>query len=85
MLYEGSTDRALGAHVAAVLDAAYWRIGQALSIYPSETLNVILYTNRQFRDITRAGLGGRRLRRPHPASCGRRAALSEVARARRHA
>ena len=54
VLYEGSTDRALGAHVAAVLDAAYWRIGQTLSIYPSETLNVILYTNRQFRDITRA-------------------------------
>jgi len=54
VLYEGSTDRALGNHVAAVLDAAYWRIGQTLSIYPSETLNVILYTNRQFRVITRA-------------------------------
>jgi hypothetical protein len=54
VLYEGSTDRALGTHVAAVLDAAYWRIGQTLSIYPPETLNVILYTNRQFRDITRA-------------------------------
>jgi tetratricopeptide (TPR) repeat protein len=54
VLYEGSTDRALGTHVAAVLDAAYWRIGQTLSIYPSEPLNVILYTNRQFRDITRA-------------------------------
>lgn len=54
VLYEGSTDRALGTHVAAVLEAAYWRIGQTLSIYPSQTLNVILYTNRQFRDITRA-------------------------------
>lgn len=54
VLYEGSTDRALGNHVAAVLESAYWRIGQTLSIYPSETLNVILYTNRQFRDITRA-------------------------------
>lgn len=54
VLYEGSTDRALGNHVAAVLESAYWRIGQVLSIYPAETLNVILYTNRQFRDITRA-------------------------------
>ncbi len=54
VLYEGSTDRALGNHVSAVLEAAYWRIGQTLSIYPSETLNVILYTNRQFHDITRA-------------------------------
>jgi tetratricopeptide (TPR) repeat protein len=54
VLYEGSTDRALGDHVAKVLESAYWRIGQTLSIYPSETLNVILYTNRQFRDITRA-------------------------------
>jgi tetratricopeptide (TPR) repeat protein len=54
VLYEGSTDRALGNHVAAVLEAAYWRIGQTLSTYPPETVNVILYTNRQFRDITRA-------------------------------
>jgi tetratricopeptide (TPR) repeat protein len=54
VLYEGSTDRALGNHVSAVLEAAYWRIGQTLSIYPAEALNVILYTNRQFRDITRA-------------------------------
>jgi hypothetical protein len=54
VLYQGSTDRALGTHVATVLDAAYWRIGQTLSLYPAETLDVILYTNRQFRDITRA-------------------------------
>jgi tetratricopeptide (TPR) repeat protein len=54
VLYEGSTDRALGTFVSSVLEAAYWRIGQTLSIYPPETLTVILYTNRQFRDITRA-------------------------------
>ena len=54
VLYEGSTDRTLGTFVSNVLEAAYWRIGQTLSVYPPEALTVILYTNRQFRDITRA-------------------------------
>jgi hypothetical protein len=36
------------------LDAAYWRIGGILTVYPSETFTVILYTLQQFRDVTRA-------------------------------
>lgn len=54
ILYEGATQQAIGERVARVLESAYWRIGKALNSYPSETIPVILYTNRQFQDITRA-------------------------------
>ena len=54
VLFEGATEKAIGDHVAAVLESVYWRIGKTLNTYPSETLTVILYTNRQFQDITRA-------------------------------
>ena len=54
VLFEGAAEKAIGDHVAAVLESAYWRIGKTLNTYPSETLTVILYTNRQFQDITRA-------------------------------
>lgn len=54
VLYEGATQKPIGDQVSALLESAYWRIGKAMNSYPSETLNVILYTNRQFQDITRA-------------------------------
>ena len=52
--FEGAAEKAIGDRIAVILESAYWRIGKAMSTYPSETLNVILYTNRQFQDITRA-------------------------------
>ncbi len=54
ILFEGSFDKAISDRVAGVLEAAYWRIGQSLNTYPGEALTVLLYTNRQFRDVTRA-------------------------------
>jgi len=54
VLFEGAAEKGIGDHVATVLESAYWRIGKRLNTYPSETLAVILYTNRQFQDITRA-------------------------------
>ena len=54
VLFEGAAEKAIGDQVAAVLESAYWRIGKTLNTYPSQTLTVILYTNRQFQDITRA-------------------------------
>jgi len=54
VLYEGATQKGIGDQVSALLESAYWRIGKTMNTYPSETLNVILYTNRQFQDITRA-------------------------------
>jgi tetratricopeptide (TPR) repeat protein len=54
VLFEGAAEQAIGDRVAAVLESVYWRIGKALNTYPSQTLTVILYTNKQFQDITRA-------------------------------
>ena len=54
ILFEGPEQRAVGARVTAVLDSAYWTVGRSLNLYPSKTLDVILYSNKQFQDITRA-------------------------------
>jgi hypothetical protein len=40
--------------VARVLESEYWRIGKTVNSFPTETLTVILYTNREFHDITRS-------------------------------
>ena len=54
VLFEGAEQRALGARVEQVLESAYWSIGKTLNSYPGETLTVLLYTNKQFQDVTRA-------------------------------
>jgi tetratricopeptide (TPR) repeat protein len=54
VLFEGPAQQALGDRVSKVLDSAYWSIGKQLDIYPGAPLDVILYSNRQFHDITRA-------------------------------
>ena len=52
--FEGPAEARLATHASAVLDAAYWRIGKALGTYPSQPVEVIFYTLKQFRDITGA-------------------------------
>ena len=54
VLFEGPAQKAVGDRVATVLEAAYWSVGRQLDIYPGAALEVILYSNKQFRDITRA-------------------------------
>jgi hypothetical protein len=54
VLFEGPREKAVGERVSAVLESAYWNIGKTLNIYPAAPLDVILYSNQQFRDITRA-------------------------------
>jgi tetratricopeptide (TPR) repeat protein len=54
ILYEGSAQQAIGDRVASVLESGYTTIGRTLNSYPSETVTVILYTNREFQDITRS-------------------------------
>lgn len=54
VLFEGRTDNSLGAMATDVLTDAFWRIGQELGSYPSDPVRVILYSDKQFRDITRA-------------------------------
>lgn len=52
-LFEGPVDQALARRAVEVLEAAYRRIGDALQFYPTQSIEVVLYTSQQFRDITR--------------------------------
>jgi len=54
VLFEGPSDDAMARRVVEALEQDYWSIGQALSTYPSRTIEVVLYTLEQFRDITRS-------------------------------
>jgi hypothetical protein len=54
VLFEGPADEALAARAIEVLDAAYWRVATALTVYPENVITVVLYTQEQFRDITRS-------------------------------
>ena len=54
ILYEGGTQQSIGDRVARVLESGYSSIGRTLNSYPTETVTVILYTNREFQDITRS-------------------------------
>lgn len=54
IIFEGTADSALADRALATLDAAFWRIGGALGAYPSSSITVTLYSERQFRDLTGA-------------------------------
>ncbi|MBF8300505.1 MAG: hypothetical protein HW394_875 [Acidobacteria bacterium] len=54
VLFEGPADAELAGRVIEMLDAAYWRVSTALAVYPERTITVVLYTQEQFRDITRS-------------------------------
>jgi hypothetical protein len=54
VMFEGPAETELANRAVSALEADYWRIGTALSIYPSVVTTVILYTREQFRDITQS-------------------------------
>ena len=54
VMFEGHAEQATAAQAVAILNRAFWRIGEKLGSYPSSTILTILYTEQQFRDITRA-------------------------------
>lgn len=54
IVFEGRTESALADHAIATLEAAYWRIAQALDSFPSNRVTVTLYTEQQFRELTNA-------------------------------
>src|SRR5688500_16724994 len=54
VMFQGHADASLAAQATEMLNAAFWQIGARLGVYPSETVVVMLYTERQFRDITQA-------------------------------
>jgi tetratricopeptide (TPR) repeat protein len=54
VMFEGRADESLAAQATDVLTSAFWRIGSTLGEYPSNTVITILYTEKQFRDVTDA-------------------------------
>jgi Peptidase MA superfamily len=54
ILYEGGAQESIGDRIANVLESGYRTIGRKLNSYPSEPITVILYTNREFQDLTRS-------------------------------
>jgi tetratricopeptide (TPR) repeat protein len=54
VMFEGPVEQKLATRAIAVLGAAFWRIGKEIGAYPNAPINVILYTDKQFRDVTGA-------------------------------
>jgi tetratricopeptide (TPR) repeat protein len=52
--FDGPEEADLAAHAIESLDRAYWRVGEALSVYAANPIGVVLYTAEQFTDITRS-------------------------------
>lgn len=52
--FDGPQQRELAARATSVLTAAFWRIGKTLGAYPSQPINVVFYSQKQFHDITGA-------------------------------
>ena len=52
--FQGHVDKPLAARATDLLESAFWRIGKTLGAYPSDPVVVMLYTEKQFRDITLA-------------------------------
>ncbi|MHB8845280.1 MAG: peptidase MA family metallohydrolase [Nitrospirota bacterium] len=52
--YEGREKIEAGRIVLRILEDAYGEVGRALSFYPEREIAVILYSNRQFQDVTDA-------------------------------
>ena len=50
--YDGDRDEAMGQKVADILASAYEDVGIDIGHYPESDIVVILYTNRQFKEIT---------------------------------
>lgn len=51
--FDGHENRDLYRTVIETLEEAYGEVGRALSFYPDDEISVVLYTAKQFQDITR--------------------------------
>jgi Tetratricopeptide repeat/Peptidase MA superfamily len=54
VMFEGPAQQVIADRVSSMLDAAYGRVGRTLNTYPIEPVTAILYTQQQFRDITKS-------------------------------
>jgi tetratricopeptide (TPR) repeat protein len=52
VLFQGPADEMIARRAVEMLEETYWRVGAALTTYPTRTITVVLYTEEQFRDIT---------------------------------
>ena len=52
--FDGPVQQKLAARATSVLNAAFWRIGKTLGAHPSAPISIVLYSERQFHDITGA-------------------------------
>ncbi len=52
VIFDGRSEQMLAVRTAAMLDRAFWRIGERIGAYPSNRIIVTLYSEEQFRDIT---------------------------------
>jgi hypothetical protein len=50
--FDGQSEHTLAVRAVAMLDRAFWRIGERIGAYPSNRILVTFYTEQQFRDIT---------------------------------
>jgi tetratricopeptide (TPR) repeat protein len=83
VLFDGPVDQAVARRAVEMLEAAYLRIGDALSFYPTQSVEVVLYTSQQFRDITRGpswagGVFDGRIRLPVKGALDQRDDLERV-------
>lgn len=83
VLFEGAADESFARRATEILEAAYWRVGSALSTYPTRTIEVVLYTAQQFRDITRSpewagAISDGRIKLPIQGAAGRTAELERI-------
>ncbi len=54
VMFEGRAEQSLATQATGILNSAFRRIGEKLGNYPTTTIVAVLYTEQQFRDITRA-------------------------------
>jgi tetratricopeptide (TPR) repeat protein len=54
VLFQGPADELIARRAVELLEGAYWRVGGMLTRYPEGPIPVVLYTQEQFRDITRS-------------------------------
>jgi tetratricopeptide (TPR) repeat protein len=54
VLFEGPNEERVAARGIEILEAAYWRLGTTLGVYPDRPITVVLYTEQQFHDVTRS-------------------------------
>jgi hypothetical protein len=54
VMFEGPADEAVAFRALEILEAAYYRIGGVLNVYPGEPVEVVLHTLEQFRDVTKS-------------------------------